>query len=102
MAKSDKVYFDFLDLCNRIDMAHLVDVCLFKYGKDKFLKFLETEKYNSEDWEDLQYSLEQIGQFDDFVENFDKYEDEKDTADPYHWKGRKKDMDNLMKALDDL
>lgn len=83
-------------------MAHLVDVAWFKYGKTGLEQWLDGDKYNSEDWEDLQYDLEQLGKFEDFVTNFDKYEDEKDTADPYHWKGRKVAMDKLMQGFKDL
>lgn len=99
---SDKTYHDFLDLCNRTDMAHLVDVAWFKYGKEGLEQWFDSEKYNSEDWEDLQYDLEQLDKFEDFVNNYDAYEDEKEEADPYHWKNRKKAMDKLMSAFDDL
>ncbi len=99
---SDKIYFDFRKLCDHTDMPHLVDVCWFKYGIDPFKQWQDQDKYNSEDWEDLQYDLEQIGKFEDFVQNFETYEIEKDSADPFHWRHRKNDMDKLMSAFDDL
>lgn len=93
----------FEELCDNNDMPRIIDVGMFKYGPDMFKEFhQDSEKYNSEDWDDVKYILQKHDKFEDFVRNFEKYEIEMDEKDPNHWRNRKKAIDDLTKNFNNL
>ena len=86
------------------DVYQLYELLLFKYGKI----FTDTKEaideyeddYNPDHiYEIIEYELKNKNLWVDFLENYSEYENEKDEADPYHWKHRKKMQDEMMKRL---
>ncbi len=87
------------------DVGQLLELLIFKYGRiftDSISEFEEYEgDYNPDEiYDTIKYELEQLGKFDDFVNNYEAYGIEKDENDPFHWRHRKKQMDNLKNRWD--
>jgi len=87
------------------DVFQLMEILMFKW-REQFLE-LNTEifeyegDYNpTEYYEQIRYVLEQNNLFDEYLENWEQYGIEKDENDPFHWRYRKKQQDNLMKGWD--
>jgi len=94
------------EVMKSVDVYQLYEILLFKYGKGFLLDTEQAIKeeegdYNPEHIYDIiKYEMEQKGVFEDFVKNFDKYKIEKDGNDPFHWRYRKKQQDELFKNWD--
>ena len=90
-----------------LDVYQLYELLLFKYGpifKDTKEAIDEYEEdYNPDHfYEIIEMELKRNNIWNDFLENHEKYENEKDEADPFHWKYRKKMQDDLIKRFDDF
>ena len=90
-----------------LDVAQLYELLLFKYGSI----FTDTKQalddneddYNPDEiYETIEYELKRNNIWNDFLQNYLEYENEKEEADPWHWKHNKIAMDKLMKGLDDI
>jgi hypothetical protein len=83
----------------------ILEICVFKYGKEPFLSLITPPEEGSEEFEyeliyyDIQHCLQKIGKLEELVENFEKFEIEKDEADPFHWRNKQKHIENLKGGL---
>lgn len=89
-----------------LDVYQLYELLVFKYGevfKDTKTAIDEYEDdYNPDHIYDvIEWELKALKKWDDFLQNYETYQNEKEEADPFHWKNRKKSYDNLMKSFDD-
>ena len=90
------------------DVCQLLEVLIFKYGREILKNSLDDYAANEDDYnpdeiyETIQYELEQAKKYDDFLLNYEAYEIEKDEADPLHWRHRKKIQDKLGESFRNL
>lgn len=96
------------DVISSVDVYQLFEILLFKYGKG-FLpdteKAIDEEEsdYNPDHiYEIIKYEMEDKGEFEDFITNFDKYQIEMQENDPFHWRHRKKQQDKWTDWTKDL
>ncbi len=89
-----------------LDIYQLYELLVFKYGK----VFTDTKQsideydgdYNPDHiYEVVEMELKSLGKWDDFLQNYTSYQNEKEEADPFHWKNRKKAYDDLAKSFGD-
>lgn len=93
----------FIELCEGYDLPTIIELAAFKYGAEPFKEFLEDQdKFNSEEFDDIKYILQQNGWFDEFVDNWDAFTIEKDENDPFHWRFRKKQMERFSSDWDKI
>lgn len=87
-----------------LDVYQLYELLIFKYG----LVFTDTKQaideyeddYNPDHiYEIIEMELKSLGKWDDFLQNYTSYQNEKEEADPFHWKHRKKAYDDLAKSF---
>ena len=96
------------DIIASHDVGQLLDLIYFKYGKDSVpessKEFDEYEgDYNPDDiYDSIRFELEESGKLDDFMQNYQAYEIEKDEADPFHWRYRKKQQDDFNRKFNNL
>lgn len=105
-----KVFEDFNedawdDIISQYDVYQLYELLVFKYGEvftETKIAIDEYEDYYNPDhiYEIIESELKSLGHYDDFVTNYEQYGIEKDEADPFHWRHRKKNMDQLSKSFD--
>ena len=95
------------DVQSSLDVYQLYELLLFKYGsifydtKDAIDE--EEGDYNPDHiYEIIEYELKAKKLWEDFLNNFDQYQNEKDEADPFHWKHRNKIMKHLGSNWDDM
>lgn len=96
-----------IDVQGEFDVFQLMELIVFKYGHiltDSEIEISEYEDdYNPDHiFDSIRYELENLNIFNEFLTNYEQYSIEKDEADPFHWRNRKKIQDALHKGLDDL
>jgi hypothetical protein len=58
--------------------------------------------YNPDEiYEIIEYELKAKNIWEDFLENYERYEIEKDEADPFHWRNRLKRQEEFEKTFRD-
>lgn len=103
----ESISTDWESIEEALDVYQLYELLFFKYG-DVFTdtkQAIEEEDgyYNPEHiYEIIKWELDRLKLFDDFVENFEKYQIERDEADPFHWRHRKKKQDDFISKWDKL
>jgi hypothetical protein len=100
-------YFDsWEEVQSALDVFQLYELLVFKYGPI----FTDTKQaideyeddYNPDHiYEVIEMELKYQKNWEDFLKNWQKYQNEKEESDPYHWKNRKKMYDELVKSFDD-
>lgn len=90
-----------------LDVYQLYELLVFKYGNvftDTQQAIDEEEGYYNPDhiYEIIKWELERLNLLDDLIANFEKYQIERDEADPFHWRHRKKQQDDFMAKWDKL
>jgi len=65
----------------------------------RFLKKFEEVEHNMKHLKE--YELKQKDLFTDFITNWKQYQIEKEEADPFHWRHRKKSYDDLLSKWGD-
>jgi len=88
-----------------LDVYQLYELLVFKFGDiftDTKTAIDEYEDdYNPDHiYEIIEYELKNKNLWEDFLENYLEYENEKEEADPFHWKHRNKQQEELMKNWD--
>jgi len=93
------------DIENQYDVYQLMEIIIFKYGKEKFMDLLkdineEESDYNPDEfYEQIKFVLDKHDLLNDFIENYEEYQIEKDENDPYHWRHRQKEQEKLSKGF---
>jgi uncharacterized protein YaaR (DUF327 family) len=84
------------------DVYQLYDLLVYKYGPI----FIDTKQNIDEDEGDynpdyiydvIELELKSKKLWEDFINNYEIYQNDKDEADPFHWKYRKKMQDDFTK-----
>ena len=88
-------------------MSSLYELLVFKYGNVFPNTIKEINDYDGDYnpdhiYEVIEYELKNNGIWEDFLNNYELYQNEKEENDPYHWKYRKKQMDDLFDKWNDL
>ena len=94
------------DIISLYDVHQLYELLVFKYGqifKNTKQEIDEDESdYNPDEiYDTIKYELETLGKYEDLITNYAQYGIEKDEADPFHWRHRKKAMDRLSSSFGD-
>jgi hypothetical protein len=88
-----------------MDVYQLYELLVFKYGPI----FTDTKRemdeyegdYNPDHiYEVIEMELKEKKLWDEFIHHWEEYQNEKEEADPFHWKHRKKMYDQLSKSLE--
>jgi len=93
---------EWYEIIENFDVYQLMELLNFKYGQDKFKEVNKDldeyeEDYNPDEFYELiQYRLEELDLFNDFLNNWKSYEIEKDENDSFHWRYRQKQQDKLL------
>ena len=88
------------------DDYELYELLVFKYGpifKDTKQAIDEYEDHYNPDhiYEIIEMELKFQKKWEDFLQNWEEYQNEKEEADPFHWKSRKKMFDELSRKFDE-
>lgn len=107
--ESDEEFDEFQtweDIQSGLDVYQLYELLVFKYGNI----FIDTKAaideeegdYNPDQiYEVIEMELKNKNLWLDFLKNHESYQNDKEEADPYHWKHRRKSYDDLMKSWDE-
>lgn len=103
---SEKEFDAWEDAQGLLDVYKMYELLVFKYGEifsdTKHEIDEEDGDYNPDQiYEVIEYELRKNNLWEDFLTNYEEYQNEKEEADPYHWKNRAKAVNDLMKGLDD-
>lgn len=89
-----------------LDVYQLYELLIFKYGD-----IFENTKQSIDEYEDdynpdhiyeiIEMELKEKNLWEDFINNYETYQNDKEEADPFHWKHRKKIQDEFMKSFGD-
>ena len=104
---SDFEYDTWEEITESLDVYQLYELLQFKYGEvltDTKQAIDEEEgDYNPDHiYEVIEYELKQKDLFTDFITNWKQYQIEKEEADPFHWRHRKKSYDDLLNKWGDM
>lgn len=104
---SDFEYDTWEEITSALDVYQLYELLQFKYGEvltDTKQAIDEEEgDYNPDHiYEVIEYELKQKDLFTDFITNWKQYQIEKEEADPFHWRHRKKSYDDLLSKWGDM
>ncbi len=104
---SDFEYDTWEEITESLDVYQLYELLQFKYGEvltDTKQAIDEEEgDYNPDHiYETIEYELKQKDLFTDFITNWKQYQIEKEEADPFHWRHRKKSYDDFFNKWDKL
>jgi len=104
---SDFEYDTWEEIISSLDVYQLYELLQFKYGDvltDTKQEIDEEEgDYNPDHiYEVIEYELKQKDLFTDFITNWQQYQIEKEEADPFHWRHRKKSYDDLLSKWGDM
>jgi len=88
------------------DVYQLYELLVFKYGsifKDTKQAIDEYEDHYNPDhiYEIIEMELKFQKKWEDFLQNWEEYQNEKEESDPFHWKSRKKMFDELSRKFDE-
>jgi len=89
-----------------LDVYQLYELLIFKYGNIFPNSKNDIDEYDGDYnpdhlYETIEMELKNNGKWEDFLKNYSEYQNEKDEADPYHWKHRKKIQDELSRKFRD-
>jgi hypothetical protein len=104
---SDFEYDTWEEITSSLDVYQLYELLQFKYGEvltdTKEAIDEEEGDYNPDHiYEVIEYELKQKDLFTDFITNWQQYQIEKEEADPFHWRHRKKSYDDLLNRWGDM
>ena len=88
-----------------MDVYQLYELLIFKYGPIFIDTKREMDDYDGDFnpdhiYEVIEMELKTKNLWEEFLQNWEIYQNEKEEADPFHWKHRKKEMDRLTQSWD--